>query len=489
MPLTEDTFFLDPNFKGSLQTQIRQIVAGSILAGRIRHGDRLPSSRRLADHLGISRITVTLAYQDLVADGYLESRDRSGYFVADTAPLPELSASGARASGDSVDWDRVLRVPATPWQLVEKTLNWRDYRYPFIYGQTDPTLFSHSAWRSCAHQALGLRDIDSLTADYASTDDPQLIDFIVRQTLPRRGIAARPEEVLITAGAQNALWLTAELLLGPGKRAAFENPGYPGLRAVLSRSGADVMPINVDADGLPPDLLPDDLTAAFVTPSHHAPTTVTMPMIRRRQILERAKAEDFVVIEDDYEFEMAYLRPPTPALKSIDEDGRVIYVGSFSKSLFPGLRLGYLVGPERFIEAARSLRTVTLRHLPGHIQRTTAYFLERGHYDALVKRMRDAFAERREVMAREFDLHGLRMATEQGSGGTSFWMRAPEGVDTDELALALREKSVLIEPGRPFFAGLNKPRNFYRLAYSSVPASAIPAGIDRLSGVLKEMTG
>jgi len=194
-----------------------------------------------------------------------------------------------------------------------------------------------------------------------------------------------------------SLWIVSQLLLKGGKTAAIENPGYPGIRNILRQTGCHINAINVDMDGLPPDLIPNETNVVFATPSHHAPTTVTMPMARREALLAKAEAQNMIVVEDDYEFEMSFLRPPRPALRSIDTSGRVIYVGSFSKSIFPGLRLGYLVGPEPFIREARALRATVLRHPPGHVQRTTAYFLGLGHYDALIRSMRQTFHERREV--------------------------------------------------------------------------------------------
>ncbi|MEM6466553.1 MAG: PLP-dependent aminotransferase family protein [Pseudomonadota bacterium] len=484
MDLPQDSFFLDPSFEGSLQAQIRQLIAQAVLSGQARVGDRLPSSRGLARHLSISRLTVTLAYQEMVAEGYLEGRGRSGYYVADTAPVPELTAQGP-ASRSEVDWSHHLPQDTTPLGFVEKEPNWRSFPYPFVYGQADPTLFNHSAWRACAHEALGLRDIDSLTSDYAARDDAQLIDFIVRQTLPRRGIAATPEEILITAGAQNALWLVANLLHSSDAMAVVENPGYPGLRAILQRLKTPLVPVDVDEGGVSPEAIPPQATAVYVTPSHQAPTTVTMPMARRRALLERASRDDFLLVEDDYEFEMSYAAPPTPALKSIDTKGRVIYVGSFSKSLFPGLRLGYLVAPKPVIEAARDLRSVTLRHLPGHIQRTTAYFLARGHYDALIRRLRETYAARRATMAAEIARVGLRMAQHPGTGGTSFWMHAKDGTDTRVLAKTLREQGVLIEPGAPFFFEDAGRCPYYRLAYSSVQNAQIGTGLRKIADALR----
>ena len=482
--LPEDAFFIDRTRPEGLQMQLRQAIASSILAGRLRIGDRMPSSRKLATHLGISRITVTLAYQELIADAYLESRDRSGYFVAETAPVLQKPATNAADHQAEIDWSSRVVRSARGARYVEKTRDWREFTYPFIYGQADPELFNHSAWRSCAHRALGRRDFDALAGDYVEEDDPELIDFIARQTLPRRGIAAQPEQILITLGAQNALWLVSQLLLGPGRTAVIENPGYPGLRDVLLQSGAATQAVNVDKDGLPPELIPDQADVVFVTPSHQAPTTVTMPMDRRRALLQRAESDDFVVVEDDYDFELSFLRPPHPALRSIDAAGRVIYVGSFSKSLFPGLRLGYLVGPEPFIREARALRTAMLRHPPGHVQRTTAYFLALGHYDALIRRMRDAFQLRRQVMLDAMAALDLRPIHASNFGGTSFWMEGPEGTDAAELSARLRPLSVLIEPGAPFFLDDQVDKRFFRLGYGSIPAAKIEAGLKLVKNCL-----
>jgi GntR family transcriptional regulator/MocR family aminotransferase len=239
---------------------------------------------------------------------------------------------------------------------------------------------------------------------------------------------------------------------------------------------------------MPPDAIPPDTDVIFTTPSHQCPTTGTMPMNRRHELLERASEMDALIVEDDYEFEMSFLKSPSPALKSLDADGRVIYVGSFSKSLFPGLRLGYLVGSEPFIREARALRASVLRHPPGHVQRTAAYFLSLGHHDALIRRMGSALHERREVMTRAITENGLQIAGRGAYGGSSFWMRAPEAVDTEELARRLRARGVLIEPGHSFFAGPARPRNFYRLAYSSIPASRVAQGVAIVAQEIEAMT-
>lgn len=484
MSIPAEAFVLPPAGRGTLQQRIRQMVTEGVLSGRFRPGQKMPSSRGLAEHLGISRITVTLAYAELVSADYLMARGRSGYFISENAPrAPELQARAPRAEG--VDFAALTGRRFSDLATVKRPLDWENYAYPFIYGQADASLFDHQNWRLCALRALGRKDFAALTSDMYDRDDPLLIEHLLRSILPRRGIAAREDEVLLTMGAQNALWITTAVLLGAGRRAVVENPGYSGLRGILEPSGTEVISVDVDAEGLPPDRLPTGVDVVFTTASHQCPTNATMPLERRVALLEAASRENFVIVEDDYEFEMSFLKPVSPALKSLDSEGRVIYAGSFSKSVFPGMRLGYLVGPASFIREARALRLMMLRHPPGHIQRTVAYFLSLGHYDALINRMRNAYRRRRQVMEEAIRDNGLAVAGQGGFGGSSFWMRAPAGVDTEVLAEGLRAEGVLIEPGRAFFDPAQAPRNFYRLGYSSISPAKIPEGIARIGRAIR----
>jgi len=508
MPIPPESFLLDPHAPGTLQARIQQMVAAGILSGRFRAGEKMPSTRGLAAHLGVSRITVTLAYTELVADDYLTARGRSGYFVSADAPEPPAFAPQSPAV-TTVDWPTRLG-PAIPPLGLDKPRDWARYRYNFIYGQADATLFDAANWRLCALQALGRRDWESLAADQFDGDDPLLVDFIARQMLPRRGILASPSEILLTLGAQNALWLAAQILT-PGQRVAMEDPGYPALRGILSQTGCALTPVAVDAEGLPPEALPA-VDVIFTTPAHQCPTTVTMPIPRREALLELAEARDMIVVEDDYEFELPAGQSLSPALKALDRGGRVIYVGSFSKSVFPGLRLGYLVGPAPFIAQARALRALSLRHPPGHVQRTLAHFLSRGHYDALIRRTGRAYAERRAAMETAVAGAGLQVVGRPAAGGSSLWLRAP-GRDMGAAAVGLRDRGVLIEPGAAFFAGGARwtdarptgagaffagsdavpvgfthatvawvkptisPQEYYRLAWSSIPVGRIAEGV------------
>lgn len=481
MLIPAEAFFLTPGSNGTLQQQIQQLVSEGILKGRFRPGEKMPSSRGLARHLGVSRITVTLAYTELVSGDYLTARGRSGYYVSETAPAPPDFFPDEAPRQESVDWSGRTGRRFSRFELPAKPQDWHAYPYPFIYGQADASLFDHQNWRQCALRALGKRDFEALTDDFFERDDPMLVGYIARNILPRRGISARPEEILLTMGAQNALWLAASVLLAADRTAVVENPCYAGLRVILGQMSARIVAVDVDAGGLPPDAVPETADVVFTTPSHHCPTNATMPVTRRTELLERAERDDFVIVEDDYEFEMSFLKPAAPALKSLDRRGRVIYAGSFSKALFPGLRLGYLVASEGFIREARALRAAMLRHPPGHIQRTVAYFLSLGHHDALINRLNQAYKRRRTTMDEAIGANGLEIAGQGAFGGSSVWMRAPEGVDTGLLARDLREDGVLIEPGEVFFAPGSAPRNYYRLAYSSIAQSRIPEGVSLIA--------
>jgi len=474
-------FHLDPIEGAGLQAQVRDMLVSAILSRRLQPGEAVPSSRAMAEQLSVSRNTITLAYQALVADGYLESRDRSGYYVGTDAPVSGPVGSVASRTTDSEAeteiWRKRLRQSFTSLDPVTKPLNWREYAYPFVYGQADPALFNHSDWRDCARQALGLRNFEAMAGDKGEADDPLLVDYIRARTLPRRGVMVTGEQILVTMGAQNALFLLAELFCARGVRVAIEDPCYPDLRNTLKRLGADIVLIPVDDHGMLVDERLDDVDVVFVTPSHQAPTTATMPLARRRELLASAERNDFIIVEDDYDFELGFLQKPAPALKSLDKFDRVLYVGSFSKSLFPGLRLGYVAAPLPVIAQARALRFLMLRHPPGYAQRTAAYFLALGHHDALINRLRNALAQRRSVMERELGSAGLVDARAPQFGGASFWTEVPKHIDTERLAERLRLRGVLIEPGARFFADRRSSWHM-RIGYSSIRSEKIAAGVE-----------
>lgn len=476
-----DLIMLRKDEAPTIQGQLIAAIVRAILESRARPGSRLPSSRKLAEFLGISRMTVTLVYQELVSQGYLETLPRSGIVVATTVPHRRLRAPIIKSRGKQPDWTHWLSDHRPPRRLIRKPANWREYRYPFIYGQMDADLFDHNAWRDCARRVHGTREFSALAADQYGVDDPLLVDYVCSNTLPRRGIAAGPDEVLVTLGAQNALFLAIELLARADRIAAAEEPGYPDFAETLRRAQSPTTFLPVDEMGLDPSLLPQNIRLVIVTPSHHIPTGATMPLERRREFIARAEAQDFLIIEDDYDFEMSYLAPPEPALKSLDTTGRVIYLGSFSKSLFPGLRIGYMVGPAEFIERARSLRSMMLRHPPGHLQRITAYFLAHGHYDAHIVKLRKTLKTRKAILEDALSRTSLQIAGTPENGGTSVWIKGPEEIDSDLLMRELGQDSVLIEPGAVFFENPPSICPYFRLGFSFIRDDLIADGISLIS--------
>ncbi len=479
------------NEHASLQTQIREALVSAILDGQLAREEPIPSTRKMAKSLGVSRNTVVLAYQGLLDGGYLAARERSGYYVSDkaleTAAAPKPVAAPRSAAGP-ISWAERLKSNPSGQPNVVKPLDWQSYRYPFIYGQVDHNLFPLAEWRDCARQALGKKWLGSWTNDTWAHDDPLLVEQIRRRILPRRGIMASDDEILVTLGAQNALFLLTSLLVGRQTCVAMEEPGYPDVRNIFRLHTDHVSLIPVDAHGI---TLTDELDQAdvvFTTPSHQFPTTVTMPLERRLELLKRAAKHDFVIIEDDYEFETNYVNEPCPALKSLDDEGRVIYVGSLSKTLFPGLRLGFLVAPREVVSQARALRRLMVRHAPNNNQRTAALFLSLGHHDTLIRRLHRTYRNRWDIMGDALNRHMPDAARAPSFGGTSFWVKGPAALDSERLAAAVAQQGVLIEPGRITFGVERPPSNYFRLAFSSISDDRIEPGIVTLARNVREMS-
>jgi GntR family transcriptional regulator/MocR family aminotransferase len=470
----------------SLQSQIREVLVSAILGGQLPVEDRIPSSRHMARQLGVSRNTVVLAYQSLIDDGYIVARERSGYYVNEEilngrAEIPAVETPSGQMQPD---WAARFRVHPTGQENIHKPSNWQDYPYPFIYGQVDHKLFPISEWRECNRQALGKQWIDAWTSDSRDQDDPMLIEQIRTRILPRRGIMASDEEILVTLGAQHALYLLASLLVRRDTVVAIEEPGYPDVRNIFQLRTDRVMPIPVDNQGLEVDARLTRADIVYTTPSHHFPTTVTMPRARRKMLLDAARMHDLVIVEDDYEYETNYMGDPCPALKSMDGQGRVIYVGSLSKTLFPGLRMGFLVGPKALIKELRALRRLMVRHAPNNNQRAVALFLSLGYHDALIARLGRAYKERWQEMRDALALYLPGSSRMPSFGGSSYWVTGPKGLDSDALALEALEAGLIIEPGRIYFANNTKPSRHFRLGFSSIDSAMIMPGIKLLAELI-----
>jgi GntR family transcriptional regulator / MocR family aminotransferase len=475
----------------SLQTQIREALVSAILDRNLDQEEPIPSTRKMAKSLGVSRNTVVLAYQGLLDDGYLVARERSGYFVSEKALSESIPATRRTTvkpkQQSSVDWQARLKHNVANNEFPTKPQDWQKYPYPFIYGQVDHNLFPLAEWRECTRQALGKKWLGTWTNDAWSIDDPLLVEQIRRRILPRRGIMATDDEILITLGAQNGLYLLTSLLVDKSSHVVMEDPGYPDMRHAFELHAGKVTAVPVDEHGLTLTAALDAADLVFTTPSHQYPTTVTMPLERRMALLKKAREQDFLIIEDDYEFETNYVNEPCPALKSLDDDGRVIYVGSLSKTLFPGLRLGFIVGPKQLIAEARALRRMMLRHAPNNNQRAAALFLSLGHHDTLIRRLHKAYRTRWEIMAKALNDHMPNASRSPSFGGTAYWVKGPAKIDSENLAEAALQKGIFIEPMRIAFAGHVKPKNHFRLAFSSIDESKIEPGIKLLAETIRDL--
>ncbi|VVE65423.1 2-aminoadipate aminotransferase [Pandoraea captiosa] len=486
----------------SLQSQIRQMLVSAILDERLMRGAAVPSSRELAEGLGVARNTVVLAYQQLVDEGYLIARERRGYFVNGDILAPRVGTQGApktavgaepEATGtiapldpSTPDWEGRYVVRPSAQRNIVKPIDWQQYQYPFIYGQFDPTMFPTADWRECCQKALTVMEIRDWAPDMIARDDETLIQQIRTRVLPRRGVWADADEIVLTNGAQQALYLLADLLVGARTTVGVEDPGYPDARNIFAIRTPKLIGLPVDEYGLPVDDRLSQCDYVYVTPSHQCPTTTTMPLAHREALLRRAETDDFVLIEDDYESENSYSDIPIPALKSLDRSDRVIYIGSLSKSFAPGLRLGYIVAPAALVNELRALRRLMIRHPSAFIQRSFSMFLALGHHDALLRRLADTYAKRAEILSEALRTHLPEVSFVRVKGGASCWVQGPPQLNANVLAARAKSRGILIEPGDVFFMGDAPPRNMFRLGFSSIRLEHIEAGVMALAEVMRE---
>ena len=474
-----------------LQARLRLAVVGAIFEGRLAAGASLPSSRELAGVLGISRNTVTAAYVQLIDEGFLQARPRSGVFVAAEAraaraavaePLGTTIGTSARAPL----WPARVRRSLARRPTLAKPARWRDSPYPFVYGTHDAQLFPTDDFRECCARSLARSQLPHWTPDLETDDVADLVEQIRTRLLPKRGVFALAEEIILTVGTQHAYYLIAEALFDEGTRLGLEEPGHPHARNSFALRQPHTVSLPVDGDGVVVDGLPP-LDYVFVTPSHQSPTTATLTLERRRRLLRQAELDDFVIVEDDYEAENLYAGSPMPALKSLDKSGRVVYIGSVSKSLSPALRLGYIVAPRALVQELRLLRHAMVRHPSAFLQHAYALFLSLGHHESHARRVNQTMQERLAIAAAALreELPDFDFTLPQG--GASIWVRAPAWVDAAELATMARERGVLIEAGDVFFTRPPYPCPFFRLRLSSIAATQIAAGIRALAAAVADL--
>ncbi|MDX6711374.1 MAG: GntR family transcriptional regulator / MocR family aminotransferase [Blastocatellia bacterium] len=452
------------NFTRQIYRELRQ----RILDGRLKPGERLPSSRELANELAVARKTITNVYDLLISEGFLDTRHGSGTFVSGgISQLRDEASSTVSAIEVPEEWDRFSRL-LTPSRS--------GLPFDFAVGVPDISRFPYPLWRSL----LGNR-ARMLSRNAELFPEPQgyapLREEIAKYTGFTRAVVCSGRDVLITNGAQQAFALIAYVLVRSGSVVAMEQPGYPRARWLFEAHGARIAEVSVDEEGLIVDKLPHNAKLIYVTPSHQFPLGVRMSLARRRALLEWAAEHGAAVVEDDYDSEFRYEARPLDSLQSLDRHGVVLYVGTFSKVLFPGIRTGFIVAPEPIRRALVAARHLTDWHGPQLIQATLAKFIQEGHLARHIRKMRRIYAQRRQLLFQclESDVFGIAEPW-PSAAGLHIAVRLNRGLSGDEIANAAKAKGVGVDSLGPH--GL-------ALGYGAIEISQIEEGARRLMRVIR----
>ncbi|MFF0310945.1 PLP-dependent aminotransferase family protein [Streptosporangium sp. NPDC004379] len=506
--------------RGDLSARIYRQLREAVLDGRLRPGERLPPTRELARRLEVSRNTVSIAYDRLTAEGFLVGRVGAGTFVCDEPPGRTLPRS-APAGGDVLPrafWRFAAPEPRTGTAALPepeaRTAALREPRtgatalrepetgaaalrdpgtgaavpppYDFRVGVPDPELFPLETWRRLL--ARELRAALVRPAGYADpAGHPGLREAIARYAGVSRSVRAGAADVLVTAGAQQALDLVGRVLIEPGDLVAVEEPGYPPARTLLRSLGARVTGVPVDAEGLVVSALPDAARLVYVTPSHQFPLGTPMSLNRRAALLEWAVRRGAVVVEDDYDSEFRFEDRPLEPLQSLDRDGHVVYVGSFSKTLLPALRLGFLVAPASLLPALRAARLLTDRHGEPSAQAALARFLDEGLMGRHIRRATREYAARRERIAAALrrDFAGL-LDPVPSAAGLHLCARVSSGVrlDPGEVVSRARTAGVAVEALAAYCAEPPAQAGLV-IGYGAITPERIAPGMRRLAEIVR----
>jgi len=461
----------------------RQIYGGlrrAVLSGTFGAGERLPSTRDLAEQLGVSRTVVVLAYEQLLSEGFVVGRAGAGTFVpvgltaapAGAGPLPvrpRLSRFGAFAADVRSAVEFPAKRPATP-------------RYDFSYGRSDVDCFPFEHWWRLLHRCARRTAVRGL--DYGDAAGLAALREAIAAHLRRsRSVACDASQVVVVNGSQQALDLVARVLIERGDRVVIEDPLYQGTREVLRAAGARVTTVPVDRDGLDPAALPARARLLFVTPSHQYPTGAILPLSRRQALLQWAERAGALIVEDDYDGEFRYDGRRLESLQGLDRRGRVLYVGTFSRTIFSALRIGYVIVPPALVAAFTAAKWLCDRHTATLEQETLAEFIGSGRYERHLRQLR-----RRSAVAREALLDALRRhagdrieITGDGAGAhVVLWLG-----DRSEPAVvaAAAARGVGVYGIAPYFAR-QPARPGIILGYSRMRVADIREGVKRLATVL-----
>jgi GntR family transcriptional regulator/MocR family aminotransferase len=466
-----------------LHRQIYEQWRTGILTGRFRRGERVPSTRELAATLAVSRSTVTESYDQLIAEGYLDAAHGSGTFVCHELPDDALRPGRARITikddEPSVRFSRYgsgLRddflYPETPPGFIRFT-HWRPdlERFPFTLWRK--LVMRHL--RAATHELFDYREL----FDYAeqSAGYQPLRREIAAYVARSRAVHCTAEQVVIVNGSQQGLDLCVRLLIDPGDEVAFENPGYQGASRIFQAHGARLRPARIDSDGIVIGDLGRKARLVYVTPSHQFPTGVSMSLARRLELIEWARSQGVAIIEDDYDSEYRYTGAPLPSLQGLAQDVPVIYIGTFSKVMFPGLRIGYIIAPPRFVTALKRAKWLADRHTSLLDQAALTDFIREGHLERHIRRTRRLYGRRREVLVEALARHFGDSAKVRGDAAGMHLLVQFEDDGIVERATA---RKVMLMSASSYY--LTKPPNGeFIFGFSSIGERTIREGVQRLA--------
>jgi|SRR5580700_5997171 GntR family transcriptional regulator/MocR family aminotransferase len=471
----------------ALHRQIYEAYRTTIVDGGLRPGQRIPSTRMLACELGISRLPVLNAYSQLLAEGYFESRVGAGTIVSKSLPDQITSSGTTRATGaKALSGPRPVSHRSSILPRFERA-PWLRGWGAFGVGQVAFDQFPLQTWSSLV--ARHSRNMGARSFHYGeSIGSPALRETIASYLRTARSLRCVAEQIAIVSGSQQALEISARLLLDPGSSVWIEDPGYSLARDAFALTGCRLVPVPVDQEGL--DVAAGiercrKARAAFVTPSHQFPMGVTMSASRRLQLLDWAQNTGSWIIEDDYDSEYRYESLPIPALQGLDASARVIYIGTFSKVLFPSLRLGYVVVPLDLVDRFLSIRRATDISPPTFYQEVLADFISQGHFARHVRRMRVLYRERRSVLVASIDEElGATVNVLGAEAGMHLAMIMPNGSYSDlEIAERAARQKLWLWPLSPSYLG-EVARPGFILGFGSTAVADIPPAIRKLRRLL-----
>ncbi|HEX3929545.1 MAG TPA: PLP-dependent aminotransferase family protein [Nocardioides sp.] len=476
---------------GDRVARIYRELRAAVLDGRLEPGDRVPATRDLARQLGVARGTVTAAYDRLSAEGFLEARTGSGTYVATVSLYDATGDAMGRSTDASGDGRRARPGAVHPLPLWEATAPRPSRRdrplHDLSLGQPEPALFPLEVWRRLVGAQLRRSRLEE--SAYSGRGSPRLQREIARFLGLARGVVASGDDVIVTAGAQQAVDLMARVVLAPRAVVAVEDPGYFAVHRLLETHRVALRGVPVDDEGLVVEAIPPETRLVYVTPSHQFPTGVAMSLGRRVALLRWAVEHDALILEDDYDSEFRFGEQPVEPLQSLDRVGRVAYVGTFSKSLLPALRVGYVVPPRSLAAAVREAKRVTTWEGDLTTQGALAEFLAEGHHAAHVRRATRVYRERRDrVLAGLAGCADLLDVVPSVAGLHVCARFRDESVDDREAAARAAARGVRVEALSDHYRRL-PPRPGLAIGFGGIGADAVPDAMRRLEAALRGAPG